>query len=405
MKKIRKNNQENTYHEKDLDRIAIIITIIFVVFLIILGWKYGSAEEPRDVAAIRNGRLPQNVFHPLLYPILAGVTSILLHDILAGTQVVSSLMAGVFVFTTYLLGAKVVNKTVGLLCLLFTITNLHVIVFGVFPSTDMTGAAFIILTLFLCVYLITKKNAQAVILLGLAFSLAYFTRYQAMLLLPTILLALFFSSKASLKRFAIHLLVFLLSVGIFLSPHFVLTMKIFGRPFYDENWKNVAAKLYYDRSQQHHETYLDKVPFDGLTETIMHSPETFIKSGIQELWLFLRFGVNNVVGLPPLLAGLFFIGGYLSLFSFSKEKLIAFSFGSVYVFVIAFMFFASYARLLLPILPVCYLIIAEFLLSLDSTVQLKTYRIRPIMILVILIILAKTAVIIPNLRAFVAAAQ
>ena len=383
-----------------IDILAIIITCIFVLFLSFLGAKYYSDEQLNELHSLQQGTLPYSEFHPLLHPIVVRCVGYIIDDIIAGAKLVSHVMAGVFVFATYLLAAKSINRKAGLICLFFMITNLHVIVFGVLVSTDMMAAAFVALTLVVMVQLLSKPNSKTVIVLSVTFSLAYFTRYQSMLLLPTIFFCLFLSFRTSAKKCCLNVVIFVIATLIFLTPHFWLTTRAFGRPLYDQNWKNVAAKLYYDRSLKRHETYLDKVPFNGLMETIMHSPETFLKSGLNELVLFLRFGASNILGLPPLLAGLFFTGLYFMLFSLSRTRLALLSFLAVFVIVISFAFFSTHARVMFPIFPICYLIIIEFLLALDSKVAFKKYTIRPVTIFVILLCIAKGMSIFPDLTMF-----
>jgi 4-amino-4-deoxy-L-arabinose transferase-like glycosyltransferase len=393
------------------DSIAIVLTVIFVIFLLIFGWKVypehmSGGNDPVDKAdLIRHGILPRDVFRPLFYPLLAAGLGSLLDNTFVGAKCITTIMAGVYVFSTYLLTKVVVDQKAALMCLFFMMTNLHIIVFGILPSTDMLCAALGTLALLFSVHILLQPGYTLVFLSGMMFALAYFTRYQAMLLLPTLLLVLFLSSKQSISTFLRYLFVFLVAILIFLTPHVLLTMRIFDKPLYDENWKNVAAKLYYDKSQKHHEPYLANVPFHSLSEVILHSPRTFFASSLQELQLFLRFGVSNIVGLPPFLAGLFFIGGYLMLFSSSKAKLILLSFVGIYVISLSLAFFASHARLLLPILPVCYLIIADFLVMLHTKVSKKIYNVSPIMLLAMLIVVAKILTILPDLRNFAISIQ
>ena len=384
----------------NIDILAIVITCLFVLLLSILSATYYSDEQLNGSFSLQQGPLPYNEFYPLLHPIVVRGIGSLLDDINAGAKLVSHVMAGVFVFAAYLLAAKSMNRKAGLICLFFMVTNLHVIVFGILVSTDMMAAAFVAVTLVLMVQLLSKPNSKTVIGLSLTFSLAYFTRYQSMLLLPTIFVCVFLSFRTSAKKCCLNVLIFVIATFIFLTPHFWLTTRAFGRPIYDQNWKNVAAKLYYDRSLKRHETYLDKVPFNGLMETIMHSPETFIKSGLNELVLFVRFGTSNILGLPPLLGGLFFTGLYFMLFSLSQTRLILLSFLAVFVIVISFAFFSTHARVMFPIFPICYLIIVEFLLSLDSKIEFKKYTIRPVTIFVILLCFAKGVSILPDLTMF-----
>ena len=84
--------------DSPFDKAAVILTGIFVVFLIVFGLGYRPIEGLQNIEAIQAGTLPEDGFHPLLYPILAGVAGRILHDVAMGAKLVSNVMAGIFVF-------------------------------------------------------------------------------------------------------------------------------------------------------------------------------------------------------------------------------------------------------------------------------------------------------------------
>ncbi len=395
--------------ETRIDTVAVALTLGFVLFLVFWGWKYHPIETfgPEIdgyvgmAESIRHGVIPKDhphiALHPLFYPILATGFSFFVGDTFTGAKFVSSLMAGVFAFVSYLLAVKVFNRKVAILTLLGIVTNFHVIANGVLATTDMTSAAFGILAIFFTVRAYLHPPSLLNILpVSLSFALAYFTRYPMILFLPGIILGIFFSSHYSLKAVFKSFMIFAFSTCIFLCPYFLISTHIFGNPIYNENWKNVAFKVYGRMDW----SYFGRIPFDGLSSVILHSPMTFLKAGIHELLEFAQSGVSGLIGLPPILVGLFFIGSYTTLFSLRKAKLIIFSFFVGYTLGISFTFFTG-ARIMLPILPLCYLVIAEFLITFDSNVRIKKMSIPILFSFALVLCLLKVLVMIPDLKTFI----
>jgi hypothetical protein len=215
------------------------------------------------------------------------------------------------------------------------------------------------------------------------------------LLLPTIGLGMVLSTKHSMRLLLKTAMLFVLSMLIFLTPCFLISWSIFGNPIYNENWKNVAFKVYCNMDW----LYFARIPFHGLFEVILHSPITFIKVGVAEFVRFIHSGISGLVGLPPILAGLFFTASYTTLYSLRKTKLILLSFLLIYSLGISFTFFTS-ARVMLPILALFYLLIAEFLVDFDIKVVVKTFSFSPLFIFALMLSLMKIFVMIPDLQTF-----
>lgn len=393
--------------DRVLDTLVLIFSGCFVLFLLVFGWKYHpiptfGVEIDRYVEKadlLTRGILPrEDVLHPIFYPLLTAGLGMLLRDTFVAGRMISSVMAGVFVWATYLLGRRIFGRITALLGFLFMVTNFHVITHGVLTSADMTSSAFVTFALVCLVHLHdVRRPYRMAIAAGLMVALSYFTRYPTAFVLPTMLLGIFFGGRRPMKERWAILGVFALSVVVFLLPYGILSFLTFGSPMYNENWKNVAFKVYGDMDW----TYFGRVPFDGLASVILHSPAAFLKAGLGELAGFLRAGLSGLLGLPPLMVALCFLGGYTTLFSMRKEKAIVLTFPIVYTLGISFAFF-TWARGMLPILPLCSLLIADFLVRFDKPVRVKARTLRPLVLLALLLCGLKVVAMIPDVKLFIA---
>ena len=77
-----------------------------------------------------------------------------------------------------------------------------------------------------------------------------------------------------------------------LLPHWALRYAQFGNPFYDENWKNLALKLYGWPDW----SYLERVPFRSLAAVVAHDPAAVLRGGMAELWRFATAGAAQLFG-------------------------------------------------------------------------------------------------------------
>lgn len=362
--------------DKLLDRLAYGIAALFVVFLLLFGWKFhpieivGGPENDNYVAKadeFRHGRIPVDTFRPLLYPLLSAGVGTILDDTFAGARLVSGVAAGLFALLTYLLGRTCFNRQVGLLALLGIVTNYTVINGGVVAATDMLFSAFVALVLLFACRLEGEWRYRTVVALGLFFAFAYFTRYTAIALIPTVIFALTYGRSLRDKRTRYGLLIFFAAATVFLLPHFALTIKVFGNPFFNENWENLAFKLYGAGDW----TYYSRIPFDGLSSVILADPERVIASAAKELYRLLAFqfvrvsGNSNMTWTGTLLMTFFALGLLGSLFALDKKKIVLLSFLAVYAGMVCF-FYEWRTRLVLPVLPIFFVFAAYFVVNVPA---------------------------------------
>jgi 4-amino-4-deoxy-L-arabinose transferase-like glycosyltransferase len=343
----------------------------FVLFLILFGARFHTIEIPESAEndgyvvqadEIRAGDIPRDPYHPLLYQMLSAGAGALLDDSFAGARIVSSLMAGLLLFMTYLLGRLYFGAGVALFSVVALALNFNVITAGMDATTDMCFAALATAALFLSLRAIEKPGPAAAILPALAFSLAYFTRYSAAFLVPAIAIALLAPAERTGAWGRVgRLAVFIAAAALFLAPHFVLTMKAFGSPWYSENWKNLAFKLYGNGDW----SYFRRIPYDGFVSVIAGAPLKFVASALRELAKFF-YSTAGEVGGGGIAGGVFaasaLCGVFVACFAIDRRRLVMLAFLVSYV-LFSCIAFLSGSRFMIPILPLCCLFGGRFLLA------------------------------------------
>jgi len=392
------------------DIAAYILIAIFIIFLIVFGWKVHIIEtngaEMDDYADraddILRGEIPKDAYHPLLYPMLSAAIGVFLKDGFAGARVVSSLSAGLFLLAAYLLGRSCFGRAVSIFSLVALVINCNVIIMGVEAATDMAFAAFALLALLFSIRISSGLSYGSLTMLALSFALAYFTRYSALFLVPTIIIALAFSlSKVKSRQKTLVLAAFAGAVLFFLIPHFILTTRVFSSPLYDENWKNLAFKMYGGGDW----TYFQRIPYDGLFPVLLSSPSKLFFLFIRELarFFYVTMGVLGGHGLAgALFTASALLGGYCSLFALDRKRLILVSFAGFCV-VFSCAFNVSLPRYMLPILPLCYLWGGSFISSgpCTGTFQIAKRRINRSVPVIAVFMIALFASTVLNLRQYV----
>ena len=254
----------------------------------------------------------------------------------------------------------------------------NVVVLGVQATTDMTFAAASCLVLWFALRVAGHGRWQDIVLLALGVAVAYFTRYQGQLLLVPALAALWSMTSTPRRKLGITF-AFAGLVLLFLVPHFVLTWFVFGEPINDENWRNIALKHFENMDY----TRIRVLPFDGLTSVILHDPGKLLGRGLLDLALFatvdLPFLLGGItVGVGQILA-LMAAVGVVSLVHRSTTFWIPVLFAAIQAVVIS-MLFLPMPRLLLALLPVCFLAAARAGTLLAATKALQRFRLaRPIL--------------------------
>ncbi len=201
-----------------------------------------------------------------------------------------------FIYLIYWVGSKIENKWLGLLCAAFAAISPAQINF----STSVWNPAIIpILTLTTIILLfkfVQRGKPIYILLLSFVCSLAFTIHFQSILILPTILVALF-SQKTKLKVFFLNLFLVFLGFLIPLLPLIYFDIK--------HEWYNAKSLFIYLAIDQ----YSIWVPNRWLTYTTSYWPEA---------WAYIIGGSKLISGVIIFTLGLLTLS---KLKSFSKNRL------------------------------------------------------------------------------------
>ena len=367
------------------DRAATVLIALVGVMILWFGMRFhdipatATAERDRFVEKadeLRDGKLPVDPYRPLLYPILAAGAGELLDDTFSGARLVSQLAAIALLLVTYRIGRATSGGRAGLVAVAFLALNGVVIENAVLTTTDMLFSAFSVATVLAAVHAVGRAGRGPVIWLALWFSLAFFTRYAVLGLLPCVAIALLVV-PGGVKRSLLRCAGFAVCCALFLTPHFVLNAKVHGDPFHHANVENLLGKLYGGEPAERvgeevrRGTGLSDESRDGSTSVsdntsaALEDPTPLIRSAIHLAREYVASDFGAIAGnwrpwLGAIFTGLLALGVYAACVAWNARRavLLAAFFGSL---ALVFLSKLSMPRTLLPTLPLAYLFIADFL--------------------------------------------
>ncbi len=362
------------------DRLAWLAALVLLLALALTGRRYhwveeaGTAERDGYVAQaeqLRAGSLPHDPYRPLLYPLLIAAVTPLTGDAFAAARLLSNVAAAALAWLAWACGRRLAGAAAGAWAMALAAVNPNVWVIGQHATTDMLFAALGAACLLAALRYLQQPAWLPALLCGAALGLAIFTRANAIVLLPALLVAWWLApaapARAAARRDADppgaaidrhsaslgaaidrdassldaaidrdaaplgaaidrdaaplgaaidrdaaplgaalgsaaggsrrtgrwrHLVLALAAAIVVLVPHWVLRYAAFGNPLHDENWKNLAFKLYGYPDW----SYLDRVPFHSLAEIVRHDPAAVLRGGIAELERFAAAGAAQLFG-------------------------------------------------------------------------------------------------------------
>jgi len=341
------------------DRLALLAALVLFLALALFGarWHWveeaGTAERDGYVAQaeqIRAGTLPRDPFRPLLYPLLTAGLAFLTGDAFLAARLLSNLAAAALAWQCWAFGRRLAGPAVGGWAMALAAVNPNLWILGQHVSTDMFFAALAAGALLAGLCYLKEPRLGTALAGGALLGLAAFTRSNAVFLLPALLAAWWLApGDGDRRRRWTHLAAAAALAVLVLLPHWALRRAVFGDPFHDENWKNLAWKLhgYPDWS------YLDRVPFSGGLAVVLDDPAAVVRGGLSEVVRFFFGG-----GAPQLFGTwvhvLLLVAG-AAVAVRRKPRLALWLLGACGLFftAIAFAFFA-WGRLLLLLIPPCY---------------------------------------------------
>jgi hypothetical protein len=282
----------------------------------------GTAERDGYVGQaelLLSGSLPRDPYRPLLYPLLTAALSPLSGGAFAAARLLSNLAAAGLAWLAYAYGRRLAGAAAGGWAMALAAVNPNVWIIGQHVTTDMLFAALAAASLLAGLHYLQAPAAAPALAAGLALGLAAFTRANALFLVPALVVAWLLAALAAPEEPAPkepaarepsprepasgprrgdrgrrlgHLAIAAVAAVVVLLPHWALRYAQFGNPFYDENWKNLALKLYGWPDW----SYLDRVPFRSLAAVVAHDPAAVLRGGMAELRRFATAGAAQLLG-------------------------------------------------------------------------------------------------------------
>ena len=318
----------------------------------------GSAENDQYVwmaEVILGGQLPHDVYRPLLYPLSVAGTRVFGLGGFEGAQLISMLSAIVMMAATIHLAKRIVSFQAVILCAVLLVFSFPILSSAVMATTDMIFSALVLLNLCCMVEYDEARSRKWLFWMSLTFSLAFFARYTAaVLLFPLVLVFIVQLQSAPMRTFK-HGLLCVSLVLVFLLPHFVLSYVQFESPLYNENWKNTAFKLY----GEHDWSYFDRIPYASGWDFMSASYGLLFGEGISSLKSFATRGMPGLISTDELfrvwLYPISFLIGLIGLLLARKRSfLILLSFLAAYTVGICMMFH-PWPRLMFVLLPIVFI--------------------------------------------------
>lgn len=321
--------------------LAGILTALLLVALSLFGawfhWveEVGTAERDGYVAQaerILEGELPRDPYRPPLYSLTTAALSLATGlTPFEAARLLSNLAAAALALLAFCLARRLVGSEAdegtrlraGFGALALTAVNPNLWILGQHVATDIFFAALATGVLLAGLAYLQRPRRRTAAVAGALLGLAAFTRGNAIFLLPALLLAWALApihdsgkrrssagpaetpgTKPSstfgdrLRRFRWRdlqwrdLALAALTYAVCLAPLGWIRWRVFGDPFYSENFKNLAWKLYGYPDW----SYLDRVPFESLGQILLADPLAVATGMLQELQRFATGGLSQLLG-------------------------------------------------------------------------------------------------------------
>jgi 4-amino-4-deoxy-L-arabinose transferase-like glycosyltransferase len=364
--------------------VAVALVALLTLGLILFGarvhWveEAGSAERDGFVAqaeTMRDGRLPRDPFRGFLYPLLVAGVAEVVGDAFTAARLVSNLAAVGLAVLAWALAVRLGGPWAGVWALLLMAVNPNLWILGQHVTTDALFAALGGLVWWAGLAYLERGREpggsgerRTVVIGAAAFALAFSTRTSALFLLPGVLLAWWWSPARRQGRGLRQLLAAAALAAVLVVPHFVLRARVFGNPLHDENWKNLAFKLYGFPDW----SYLERVPYGGLWGVVTGDPAAVLRGFASELTRFATSGLGQLLG-TQLHAILLGVGAWVLWRRAPRRVLMLLGAALAFVAAVALVFF-TWGRLVLVVLPVLCALLAAGWREIEHWDRLRPWR-------------------------------
>jgi len=251
-----------------------------------------GAEQDEHVARVDRllaGELPRDPLRPPLYPVLAAAVASVGIEPFAAARTVSNAASAALAAIAWGMARRLGGPVSGWIAFALLAAHPYAWTGGQEATTDPLFAAFGALSWLCALEWLARPDRRTAVACGAALGLAWLSRGSALLLLPGFLLLPIFAGRPVARERGRHrrdALVAALTCAAVALPLFALRWHHFGDPFHDENWRNLAFKLYGGGDW----SYLERAPFESLLGVIAADPGRFVVAGGEELVVLFRSG-------------------------------------------------------------------------------------------------------------------
>jgi 4-amino-4-deoxy-L-arabinose transferase-like glycosyltransferase len=380
-----------------------LIAVALFVALTIFGARVHWVEESRtaehdgyvaQAERVLRGIWPTDRFRPPLFTLAIAGIARWTGDAFVTARGIANLSAATvallaFGFAKRLAGPER-GERAGWWAMAFVAVNPNTWRYGQHTTTDMPFAALAAAALLAGLAYLQSPSVAAAACTGLAFGAAAGTRGNAILIAPALLIAWALGVRmvapATRARAWAHLALAGGLAMLVMLPNWVVRARVFGNPWFDENWKNLVFKLhgYPDWS------VFEQIPSGGsFTQVLLAEPAAVAWSALSELAVFVLYRARQLLGTWLHVAAAV-VGAWLCLYSRSRREagwlLIA---CGLFIVGLATVFF-TWVRLLLVLLaPLAGLAAAGAQMRLPSPVWTRLVAASGMFL--VLVLMAKTA--------------
>lgn len=348
-----------------LHRTAIVLSaawtaVALAVALFARPVEYGCEYDAYHVMAERlvAGEWPRDVYRPPFYVLSTAALSFVFGSCFAAAKAISAMAAGATLYVVFRLGKACFSPSVGLVASLFFGLNPVVQQWAVSAASDALFTLMFTTCLWAVVVYQQAPSWRQAAVVGGTYALAWFTRYPAIALLPAIafVMAGSFQRRPDWR----HAGACAGAALVGLIPHMAISVAQFGKPFHDENWRNLALRHH---GRENDWEYLYNNPFHSTWSVIAHDPGHVAENGLREFASIAESGLANMlfreVGEPWRLALLVLtgIGALCALVLRPRQSFVPALTAFAYVTLVSATFYGL-NRILLPTLPQCCLALA-----------------------------------------------
>jgi 4-amino-4-deoxy-L-arabinose transferase-like glycosyltransferase len=248
-----------------------------------------------------DGKAYTFLHNPPGYAGLVALASLLTGDLFAAGKMLSAFAATALVWVSCDLFRRLFTARLALAA--SVLLALMLLPYSYLASTDVVGALLMVLPLWL-VLRAESHGARLWFSAGLLAGLAYLVRYNAVFVLATLLVAVFFALPLRQSGRRATLAVVALAVGFLLpvAPWLIANWRLNGSPFASTGHLQVAAHFFHPRGDAVGTSLTEMAPrFGSMTEVLLHDPVGLLKGYLRGLWVNTQWLFSRSLAFPAYL--------------------------------------------------------------------------------------------------------